>query len=106
MPRKVVRVKFIGICQRCKHKFEINEAYIRQMEIDTGSVPFGAKSASGRIHCTDCGSLKIDNHYEYAQKYRVRCQTCNQMFDADFSNVTRCPTCAHEHLKALSKLGV
>lgn len=106
MPRKVIRFALIGICKRCKWKFELNKELIAHMESDLDTIPFSARSASGRICCPDCGHLDIDNHYEYQRKYRVRCQTCNQMFDADFSNVTRCPTCAHEHLKALSKLGV
>jgi len=106
MARKVIRSKIMGCCKKCGITFEINEDYIKEMELDTGSEPFGARAATGDFHCLDCGSIDITPYYEYKRKYRVRCQKCHEMFDADFSNATRCSKCDHEHLKAMSKLGV
>lgn len=106
MGRKVIRSKIMGRCKKCGMTFELNKSYITMMEIDTGSEPFGARAAVGDFHCHDCGHLEITPYYEYERKYRVRCKKCHQMFDADFSNASRCPKCDHEHLIALSKLGV
>jgi len=104
MPRTVLRMKTIAICNNCKRHHEIKDL-VNQNEANSSGIPFKAKSCHSSIYCPNCSSFSFELRYEYKNVYRIRCIECNEMFDCDDTYHDRCPGCEKEHLIALSQMG-
>ena len=102
--KKVLRIKFYGICSKCFARVEFNNELIKKREEISGTIPFSAKSASGVIWCPICGSAEITTHYEYANLYRKRCTICGEMFEDDKTWNFEHESCLENKMKRINRI--
>ncbi len=103
--RKILRIRFYGICSKCFARVDFNEDLINKREKISKMIPFSAKSASGVIFCPACSSFEIIAHYEYANMYRKRCVTCGKMFEDDKTWNFEHESCMENRIRKLNRYG-
>lgn len=105
MAQKILRTKFVAICDECAHIFDLNDRLMRNQDIEKGHVPFGAKSSNSTVLCPKCNNSEFRIHFEYKNIYRIRCLKCNQMFDAEETYQHKCSICQDKYMKAIVGFG-
>ncbi len=93
MPKRHIKTRFYAICLECSNETELNLETMKQRDIDDSIEPFSAKSSNSTIACNECYSIKHRVIFAYHYYYRNRCKTCNEMFDAEYSNIQNCKDC-------------
>jgi len=103
--RKVLRTKWVAICNNCNHQFELTDEWMREKEERDGYIPLSAKSSSTNVFCPKCNTFNFRLSFDYQNLYKRRCPKCGEMFETAYSWEEKCPTCVKNHAEILATMG-